>query len=138
MFQHHRPHPHVHVLRLRGNRVVRHVVWGGALIVVGLANLLRSQGVISAHELWLIAPALLAWSGLARIAIERNAHAAVHATIRFALAAYLVIVIEQVGGWTFSATWPILLIAAGIANVAHALFARTSFGRGNSTEEPNW
>jgi hypothetical protein len=138
MFQHHRPHPHVHVLRFRGSRPVRHVVWGGALIVVGLAHLLRSQGVLSTHELWLIAPALLAWSGVVRVAIERNASAVVHATIRFALAAYLVIVIEQVGGWSFAATWPILLIAVGVANVAHALFVRASFGRGDAAEEPNW
>ena len=132
MFQHHRPHPHVHVFRLRGSRTARHVSWGSALIVIGIAHLLKGQGLISAHELWLIVPALLTLSGLARLAIGRDARAVVHAVVRLAVAAYLVVVIEQVGGWTLAATWPVLLIAVGIVNVAHALFDRRAL------QEPNW
>ncbi len=132
MFQHHRPYPHVHVFRLRGNRTVRHVTWGSALILVGIAHLLKGQGLVSAHELWLIVPALLALSGLARLAVERDARSVVHAVVRLAIAAYLVIVIEQVGGWTLAATWPVVLIGLGVVNVAHALFER------RAAQEPNW
>jgi hypothetical protein len=133
MFQHHRPHPHVHVFRLRGSRTVRHVTWGGALIAIGVAYLLKGQELISEHELWLIAPALIALSGLVRLVAAPNAAGVVQAIVRFAIAAYLVIVIEHVGGWTFTATWPVLLIALGVGNVAHALS-----GRRAAAQEPNW
>jgi hypothetical protein len=133
MIEYHRPHPFVHVVRLRGNRVIRHVAWGGALIAVGVAWLLKGQGLISEHELWLIAPALIALSGLARLAAAPNAAGVVHAVIRFAIAAYLVVVIENLGGWTLAATWPVLLIAVGAGNIAHALS-----GRRYAEQEPNW
>jgi hypothetical protein len=132
MFEYHRPHRFVHIVRLRGHRVAHHLGWGGALIAIGVAWLLKGQGLISAHELWLIAPALLAMSGLARLAVGRDAHSVVHAVVRLAIAAYLVIVIEQVGGWTLAATWPVLLIAVGVVHVAHALFDR------RARQEPNW
>jgi hypothetical protein len=54
----------------------------------------------------------------------------VNALLRFAVAAYLVVVIEHLGGWTFAATWPVLLIALGVAQLARAL------ARGR--EEPSW
>ncbi|MEP6503338.1 MAG: hypothetical protein ABJD97_08420 [Betaproteobacteria bacterium] len=132
MFQHHRPHPHVHVFRLRGSRAVRRVTWGTALIVIGIAHLLKGQGLITPHELWLIAPALVALHGVARLVVERDARAVVNGVVCFAVAAYLFVVIEQVGGWTLATTWPVLLIAVGVVHVAHALFDR------RAVQEPNW
>ena len=135
MFHHVRSHrhAHVHVWRMRGNRLSRHLAWGGSLIAVGVGYLLKAQGLISDHELWLIAPALIALTGLARLASAPDAGGVVHAVLHLAIAAYLVIVIEHVGGWTFAATWPVLLIAAGVANVAGALACR-----GRAAQEPNW
>jgi hypothetical protein len=117
----HRRHRHVHVFDFRTRHPLRHVAWGGALIAVGVAALLRSQGLLDAHDFWLVVPALLAWSGALRLAFGRDARAVVQALVRWAIAAYLVIVIEHVGGWTFATTWPVLLIAAGVAKVVHAL-----------------
>jgi hypothetical protein len=132
MFHYHRPHPHVHVLNLRGHRIVRRAVAGGALILLGVGYLLKGQGLISSNELWLIAPALVALSGLVRLVSAPGAASVVRALLRLAIAAYLVVVIEHVGGWTFAATWPVLLIAGGVATVTHALFSR------RLREEPNW
>jgi hypothetical protein len=99
---------------------------------VGVGYLLRGQGLISTDDLWLIAPLLIALSGVARLVAAPGAISAVRAALRFAVAAYLVVVIEHIGGWTFAATWPVLLIAVGIGMVAHALFIR------RRREEPNW
>jgi hypothetical protein len=132
MFHYSRPHPYVHVLSLRGHRAVRRVITGGALVVVGVGYLLRGQGLISTNDLWLIAPLLIALSGVARLIAVPGAVNAVRAVLRFAVAAYLVVVIEHIGGWTLAATWPVLLIAVGIGMVAHALFGPRLF------EEPNW
>jgi len=132
MFDYVRPTPHVHIFRLRGYRAVRRVVTGAALILLGIGYLLRQQGLINTTDLWLIAPLLIALSGVARLVAAPGWGSAVRAALRFAAAAYLVVVIEHVGGWTFASTWPVLLIAAGLSQVGHAFFSRRLRG------EPNW
>jgi len=116
-----------HRLRLvpdPAHRLHRHLVWGGALIAAGLAALLHGQGLFPARDAWLLVPAVLVWSGAVRLVLEPGARSVLRALARFALAAYLVVVILHVGGLTFQATWPVLLITAGLANVAHALLPR--------------
>jgi len=139
-----RRHRHVHRRFLdpedyRRYHLHKHLVVGGALVAVGVAWLLQRLGVIGAEGLWLAAPAVLAWSGLVRLAFDRSALSVVRAVVRFALAAYLVVVIEDIGGLTWSATWPVLAIGAGIAIVVDALFARTRVGdEGQRSEEGTW
>jgi hypothetical protein len=132
MFHDARPHPNVHILRLQGHRAMRRVVAGGALILVGVGTLLHGQGLISREELWLVAPAVVALSGLVRFALAPGLWGLAHALVRFAIAAYLVVVIEHIGGWTFAATWPVLLIALGAGVIARALCG------GVRAQEPNW
>ena len=132
MFDYHRPHPYVHVLTLRGHRAIRRAFTGGALIVLGIGYLLKGQGLITATDLWLLAPALIALSAVVRLVARPGLVGVVRALLRLAIAAYLVVVIEHIGGWTFAATWPVLLIAGGVATVTHALFGR------RLREEPNW
>ena len=133
MFDYSRPHPRVHVLRLRGHRVLRRVFAGSLLILLGIGYLLKNEGLIDAHELWLVAPAAIALSGLARLVAAPGAINLARAVLRLGVAAYLVAVIEHIGGWTFAATWPVLLIVAGGSMLAYELLVR-----GRSTEEPNW
>ena len=132
MFHYSRPHPHVHVLRLRGHRTIRRVFTGGALILFGIGYLLKNQGLISGDDLWLIAPAVIALSGIARLIAAPGAVNVVRAVLRLAVAAYLVIVIEHIGGWTFAATWPVLLIGVGGSMLGYELLVR------RSSREPNW
>jgi hypothetical protein len=113
MFPYSRPRPHVHIFQLRGHRTIRRMFTGAALILLGVGFLLKNQGLIGASELWLIAPALIALSGLARLIAAPGAVNAVRALLRLGVAAYLVVVIEHIGGWTFTATWPVLLIVVG-------------------------
>jgi hypothetical protein len=108
------------------------VVGGGALILLGIGYLLKGMGLIGASDMWLIAPLLIALSGAVRLVVVPGIGSVVRALLRFAVAAYLVAVIEHVGGWTFAATWPVLLIAGGVATVTHALFGR------RLREESNW
>ena len=132
MFRYSRPHPYVHVLRMRGVRTVRRMVWGGALILLGVGYLLRNEGLIDNVDVWLLAPALVALSGLVRLFYEPGLVGLATAALRFAVAAYLVVVIEHIGGWTLATTWPVLLIAAGVGMVGRSLWRR------DAAEEPNW
>jgi len=111
---------------------IHHLVVGGALLAFGVAALLESRGMLSRQELWLAFPAVVAWSGLVRLALGRSLRAFASALIRFAVAGYLVVVIEHLGGWTFASTWPVLVIAAGLGTIARAVLHR------DAREEPTW
>ncbi len=132
MFHHSRPHPYVHVLTLRGHRAVRRIVAGTAFILLGVGYLLRGQGLIATADLWLVAPLVIALSGVVRLVVQPGLGSALRAGLRFAVAAYLVVVIEHIGGWTLASTWPVLLIAAGAGQIVHALWNH------RLREEPNW
>lgn len=125
----HADHPH---LFMRGHRTARRLVSGGVLVMLGIAFLLERQGLLPRHDLWLIGPAALVLSAVARLVLVPTSLSLVHAVVRCAIAAYLVIVIEHLGGWTFRDTWPVLLIAVGVAHIGRGLFARGARG------EPNW
>ena len=132
MFDSSRPHLSVHVLHWHGHRALRRVVTGGALILLGVGWLLRGQGVITSQDLWLLLPLLVAVSGVARLVARPGLLGAVGAVLRLGVAAYLVVVIEHIGGWTLAATWPVLLIALGASQVAYALLSQ------RLRQEPNW
>jgi hypothetical protein len=118
----------------RLGRPHRHLLSGGVLIALGVGLFLKDRGLLDAHDVWLIVPVVLALSGLVKIVWRRSAWSLLHGAFRLAAAGYLYVVIEHVGGWTFAATWPVLLIAVGVLTVAHALFDR----RRDEHEEPSW
>lgn len=132
MLHYSRPHQYVHVLRWEGHRMIRRVVAGSALILFGIGWLLKGQGLIGPDELWLVAPAVIALSGLVRMVAAPGAASLAGGVVRFAVAAYLVVVIEHIGGWTLASTWPVLLIAVGAGQIIHALWSH------RLREEPNW
>jgi len=132
MFRHARLHPHVHIVRWQALRAVRRITFGAALILLGIGSLLRSQGIITQDELWLVLPGVITLSGLVRMIARPGLASIVGALVRFAIAAYLVVVIEHIGGWTLAATWPVLLIALGTGTVAHGLLGQRWH------QEPNW
>jgi hypothetical protein len=132
MFHYSRPRPYVHVFGLRGHRLIRRLFTGAALVLLGIGFLLKNQGLVGTSELWLIAPALIALSGLARLIAAPGAVNAVRALLRLGVAAYLVVVIEHIGGWTFAATWPVLLIVVGGSMLGYELLVR------RPSQERNW
>ena len=127
MFHHHVhpcPDSHSHAATWHGYRALRRLIAGGALILLGVGTLLKGQGLVSANDLWLVVPLVIALSGVARLIAWPGIFNAMHAVMHLAIAVYLVVVIEHLGGWTFAASWPVLLIAAGVVMVARALFGR--------------
>ena len=125
-------HSHPHAMTWHSYRALRRLIFGGALILLGIGTLLKGQGLVSTNDLWLVAPAVIALSGVARLLAWPGIFNAGHAAMHLAIAAYLVVVIEHVGGWTFAASWPVLLIAAGVVMVARALFGRRRSRDSNS------
>lgn len=96
--------------------------WGIGLIVAGslfLLGRLVGLGVRDPSHLW---PVIIALAGLARIvAARRFAHVAKGAFL-IVLAGWLYACIENLWGWTFATTWPIIVIALGVKAVAKGIF----------------
>jgi hypothetical protein len=92
--------------------------FGIALIAAGTLFLLDRFGVMPLDQPWRLWPAVLAVFGVARIAFARGARDVLKGLLLLALAGWLYACLEQLWGWTFATTWPIILIAVGIKAVA--------------------
>ena len=103
-------------------RVAQHIGWGGTLIGVGALAL--NQGGIVRADWPLVIAALLAWSGLVRIAVVRDAWALIHGLAFIAAAAYVWAVAQQLVGWSRRESWPWLVIAGGAVMLVRGLVER--------------
>jgi len=96
----------------------RRLFWGVAFIAAGCMFLLDRQGFLGRGEGRWIWPAVLALFGLMRIVTARRFEHALKGLFAIAFAAWLYACTEHLWGWTFAATWPIILIALGVKAVA--------------------
>jgi hypothetical protein len=106
------------------HRLAHDLAWGGALVAIGAFWLMKGEGGFVARDAWLLAPVLIGWSGLVRIAVERTGWAVASGVMRLAVAGYLYLVLAHVDGWEFGNTWPVVVIAAGALTLARGLFDR--------------
>ena len=103
-------------------RLAHALTWGGVLIAVGVTWLVDGQDWFDARpHLWTLVPALLCWSGLVTMAVERTASSVVRGAVRLAIGAWLYIVFHGLWGWTLWQTWPAVLVVVGLAIVARGL-----------------
>jgi hypothetical protein len=105
------------------HRERKHLFWGIALIAVGCLFLLDRQGIIRIDQAWRLWPAAFALFGLVRIVTARRGEHVVKGIFTIVFAAWLYVSIEQLWGWTFATTWPIILIALGVKAVAGGLIS---------------
>lgn len=111
--------------RTHRERLAHAVTWGGALIVIGVAWLLQGSDWFLPPGLWRDAlPALFAWAGLVSLALDHTARGLVRGVQQLAIAGWLYVVLNRIGGYSWWDTWPVLLVIAGLSIVARALFDR--------------
>jgi hypothetical protein len=112
-----------HALRLDRHRR-SHIFWGLALIITGAAFLGDRLGYfnLGTNLIWEFVPAFIALTGLFDIVIARRASHAIKGAFRVALGFWLYACIEGMWGWTFSTSWPIILIAYGISVALRGMF----------------
>ena len=120
-------------------RMAQHISLGGALIGVG-ALALYQGGIVRAD--WpLVMALLLAWSGVARIVVVRDAWALIHGLAFIAAAGYFWAVSQQWVGWSWRESWPWLVIVGGAVMLGRGLVDRGERGergdRGLGKGEPS-
>lgn len=93
----------------------RRTFWGLALIVTGCIFLGARLGYYDVEIGWHFFPAIIGVFGLMSLVFARNFNDVVRGVFRIALAAWLFVCFEEIGGWTFHDTWPAILIAYGVS-----------------------
>lgn len=88
-------------------------------------------GIVDAGLAWHFWPAVIGLLGLAKIISARKSSHVVKGGFYIAFAFWLYACIEHLWGWTFSANWPIIVIAYGVGIVLRGLLN----GSMNSNEE---
>lgn len=91
----------------------KNLMFGLGLILVGCVFLFDRIGMINAVEMWYLFPAMIALSGLIEIVDARHPVHIVKGCYSLVFAFWLYASIEQLWGWSFHTSWPILLIATG-------------------------
>ena len=113
-------------------RLARHISLGGALIGVG-ALALYQGGIVRADWPLLIA-ALLAWAGVVRIVVVRDAWALIHGMAFIAAAGYVWAVSQHLVAWSLREGWPWLVIAGGALMLAQGFVHRGERDQGGERD----
>jgi hypothetical protein len=115
----------------RRDRRGEHLFFGLGLIVLGVAFALANQGVLGGLSPWLILPALIALSGVARIVTARQARQVVKGGLHLVFAGWLYVCITHAWGLSFGSSWPFLIILVGARALSRGLTRPVSTtGRG--------
>ncbi|WP_394779170.1 LiaI-LiaF-like domain-containing protein [Undibacterium sp.] len=97
--------------------VRQHLVWGVTLIAIGFIFLCDRLDLIDmdVQALWHLWPAALGVYGVADIVFAKRPAHVLKGVYHIALAFWLYACLENLWGWTFGNTWPMILIAWGIS-----------------------
>lgn len=97
------------------------ILWGISLIAAGLIFLADRLDWIALGPVWSYWPMIFVIMGLIDCACARTLKQFTDGLFCMILGAWIYVCIEQLWGWTFSKTWPVMLIAAGVSMIVDGL-----------------
>ncbi|UTH73546.1 hypothetical protein [Chromobacterium sp. IIBBL 290-4] len=115
----------------RAGRMRRRLFWGGVLIAAGAILLAQKSGLLAwpswagdlgSYGVWHVAAMLIALSGLSYLAGASHYGHALKGLGRLALGAWIFVCLQHIWGWTFTNSWPALLIAWGALTLARGVW----------------
>jgi hypothetical protein len=98
----------------RNNELRHSVFWGLALIALGALFLVDRLGLADVGDVWNYWPAFIALHGAVTALFAQTVLQAVDGIFTIVVAFWIWACIEHVWGWTFIATWPVVVIAGGV------------------------
>ena len=106
-------------------RIRKNLVTGLTLIFIGSVFLLdrleildiRQIWRLNVHQFWHLWPVFIALIGINKILSAEKNSQFVHGCFQVVLAFWLYASLEHLWGWSFSNSWPVLLIGYGLSHI---------------------
>jgi len=111
-------------------RANKRVLFGVVLICIGSIFLLERLGYIPSHLAGHYWPIVLCAFGLNRLLFSQYTYRKIKGFIEIFLAFWIFACLEHLWGWTFSLTWPMILIALGLCYIGSYLFKNNNVDNG--------
>lgn len=99
----------------------KNLAWGVVLVLVGAFFLAKRMDLLDLAMAWQYWPLAIALVGLVEIICATATRHVVSGCINIVIGCWLYAVIENLWGWTFSTTWPVLLIGIGASMLIGSL-----------------
>ena len=96
---------------------------GTVLVTIGVLFLAEKMRVSDLADYWYIMPALIGCFGLIEILSSRQPQNIANGCCTVILAFWIYASVVNLWGWTFSTSWPIVLIAVGIKSIVAGLLS---------------
>lgn len=93
------------------------VIVGVMMVLVGICFMLEQQGYIASMQIGYIWPLIFCLFGLNRIVFARYDYDRVKGLMQIFVGFWVFACLEHLWGWTFAATWPMILIASGLCYI---------------------
>ena len=114
---------------------MRHYLfWGLALISVGSLFLVDRLGLVAIERVWNLWPAFIALHGALAIMFAHDLAQALDGAFSIVVAIWIYACLEHLWGWTFYATWPVIVIAGGVVMVARGLLSMSKHTNGENAQ----
>jgi uncharacterized membrane protein HdeD (DUF308 family) len=92
----------------------KRILWGITLIVAGVLFLLDRMDIYDVGDIWHFWPVMMSIAGLIEVLTARSMRDVTRGAMNIVIGMWLYACIEDVWGFNFANSWPILLIAFGI------------------------
>jgi hypothetical protein len=99
----------------------KRILWGVVLIVVGGLFLVDRMDIYAVGEIWRFWPFVIAIAGLVEVLSATRFRHVTRGLLNIVLGIWLYAAIENLWGWSFRNSWPVLMIAFGITVVLNGL-----------------
>lgn len=122
------------------------VVWGGVLLLLGIALLLDNLNVLYLGSVWDHWPLILVAVGIGRLLAPGSSQDRSSGLWWMFIGCWLYVSVHHLWGLRFSTSWPILLIGIGVSMVWNSLRrggthwtmgTKVTFGTGERKGEPS-
>jgi len=111
-------------------RVGKKMLFGVALIIIGSLFLFERLGYLpnqSASQYW---PFVFCVFGLNRLLFSQYTYRKIKGCLQIFIGFWVFACLQHLWGWTFSVTWPMILIALGLCYIGSFLFKNNRIDTG--------
>jgi hypothetical protein len=100
----------------------KRVLFGTALVIIGCLFLFERLGYIQSHSAGNYWPFIFCAFGLNKLLFSQHTYRKIKGVLEIFVGFWMFACLEHLWGWTFTVTWPMILIALGLCYITSFLF----------------